>query len=362
MARPSVIDIDDVSSAVSTLRQDGKPINPYQIKKIIGQGSEAKIAWYLQALDIDSEIQDEDPLTKRIAALVRPLALELNEQKVSQVREIEERHQSTLKDKENEIERLSTELKLSKTQLESTQTDLYEANSKYDVLLTNFRLTEEQYNDIQSELKSEKSRHNETKVRLESKIDALKEAKAQKQKLDEMHRDSVTMLNAQYQDLKNQHDNAVEVIKTEKEKYTALENESDRLHSQYEMLQSKANEIELQNITLKSDNSILSAKINHADENIRELKILIDNVQTVSVSLNNKVESLEHSLSQKELSNQRHEDKIQELTIELKQAYDELNKLKAMNLSITNEKSNLASQFQLLESVIDKLSAKKTKT
>jgi chromosome segregation ATPase len=170
------------------------------------------------------------------------------------------------------------------------------------------------------------------------------------------------MLNNQYEDLKNQHDNAVKVIKTEKEKYTVLKNESDRLHSQYESLQSKTNEIELKNITLKSDNSILSAKINHADENIREFKNQIDDLQTVSVSLKNKVESLEHSLSQKELSNQRHEDKIQELTIELKQTYNELNKLKAMNLSITNEKSNLASQFQLLESVIDKLSEKKTKT
>ena len=44
------------------------------------KGSEAKIAYFLKGLDIDIEYQDEDPITKRLASLIRPVVLELNDQ------------------------------------------------------------------------------------------------------------------------------------------------------------------------------------------------------------------------------------------------------------------------------------------
>ncbi len=47
---------------------------------MLGKGSEAKIAYFLKGLDIDIEYQDEDPVTKRLVSLIRPVVLELNDQ------------------------------------------------------------------------------------------------------------------------------------------------------------------------------------------------------------------------------------------------------------------------------------------
>ena len=80
MARPSVIAIQDIEDAVDTLNGLGKPINPYQVRTLLGKGSEAKIAYFLKGLDIDIEYQDEDPVTKRLVSLIRPVVLELNDQ------------------------------------------------------------------------------------------------------------------------------------------------------------------------------------------------------------------------------------------------------------------------------------------
>ena len=53
MGRPASISEADIIRAVEELQESRKPVNPYQVRQILGKGSTAKIAHYLHGLDID---------------------------------------------------------------------------------------------------------------------------------------------------------------------------------------------------------------------------------------------------------------------------------------------------------------------
>lgn len=96
MARPPSIGIEQVERAVETLKQQGKPINPYQVKKIIGAGSTSKIQWYLDGLRIETETEGPDPLTKRLVSLLKPLAAELQDEKFEAIDQLKSKHEEQL--------------------------------------------------------------------------------------------------------------------------------------------------------------------------------------------------------------------------------------------------------------------------
>jgi len=137
MARPSVIAIQDIEDAVDTLNGLGKPINPYQVRTLIGKGSEAKIAYFLKGLDIDIEYQDEDPVTKRLVSLIRPVVLELNDQYdelvAKEKKDLEERlekekqRSEALKKENHEAQKSHQQATLRITELEKSLIDANQA-------------------------------------------------------------------------------------------------------------------------------------------------------------------------------------------------------------------------------------------
>ena len=50
MPRPAKITESAVESAVAELKSTHTPVNPYQVRKILGEGSIAKIGYFLKAL------------------------------------------------------------------------------------------------------------------------------------------------------------------------------------------------------------------------------------------------------------------------------------------------------------------------
>ncbi|WP_349293813.1 DNA-binding protein [Marinobacter sp. M3C] len=130
MARPASITQEDVRAAVTALEENGKPINPYQVRKLLSKGSIAKIAYYLKALGVDVVYETDDPLTSRLALLLRPAALELEEQTDERIRieteqlrnDIHERDVA-LADLESRLEKKQSQLKIQEKRLSQATVD-----------------------------------------------------------------------------------------------------------------------------------------------------------------------------------------------------------------------------------------------
>ena len=74
MARPPSVDEHEVISVIEALQGQGKPINPYQVQKLLGGGSGPYIQKIIDKLDLEQAYDGEDPLTKQLVGLIRPLA------------------------------------------------------------------------------------------------------------------------------------------------------------------------------------------------------------------------------------------------------------------------------------------------
>lgn len=166
MARPPSIGIEDVKRAVETLRRQGKPINPYQIRKIIGEGSTSKIQWYLDGMQIETEIDGPDPLTKRLVSLLKPLAAELQDDKSEALDQLKLEHEEQLQQAKAIAEQqmfksveLESLLSASRDELSATKT-LLEQSKQRETDLTSERVT----------LKKDLERLNEVVHNLEQKL------------------------------------------------------------------------------------------------------------------------------------------------------------------------------------------------
>ena len=132
MARPASITQEDVESAASVLKNNGKPINPYQVRKILGKGSVAKIGYFLKALGVDAIYETDDPLTARLALLLRPAALELEEQTSERIHIATEQLQKDIDDRDDSLEDLGNSLREKQSQLDATQEALNQAALERD--------------------------------------------------------------------------------------------------------------------------------------------------------------------------------------------------------------------------------------
>jgi len=170
MARPASITEADVESAVVVLNDNGKPINPYQVRKHLGKGSIAKIAYYLKALGVDAVYETDDPLTVRLASLLRPAALEIEEQTSERIRKETEELRTRIQDRDDALADLDTRLQAKESELQDKKERLAQAGIDSDWLRSEKQALElkvarldEAQNSLAKQLSEKKDRITEYK-------------------------------------------------------------------------------------------------------------------------------------------------------------------------------------------------------
>lgn len=166
MARPPSIGIEDVERAVETLKRQGKPVNPYQIRKIIGEGSSTKIQWYLDGMQIETETEGPDPLTKRLVSLLKPLAAELQDEKFEALDQLKSKHEQELQQAKAIAEEQTAKVNEMESLLDSARDEI----SKTETLLENSKQREADLANESIALRKDLERGKEIADDLEQKL------------------------------------------------------------------------------------------------------------------------------------------------------------------------------------------------
>ena len=338
MARPSVIAIKDIEDAVDTLNGLGKPINPYQVRTLMGKGSEAKIAYFLKGLGIDIEYQDEDPVTKRLVSLIRPVVLELNDQydelvakekKGLQERLDKEKQQSDdLKKERNEAQKSHKQASLRITELEKF---LLEANQALA--------------DKSAKLSKVEQSNENLKQALVVAENALIEGRRHQEQLQVEH---TTLVHA----LKNEH---AETLKGYKK---ALEQSNTSIQQTRDQLADAENK----NKALAGTIDELKEQLNKSrQENVGIIsKVTESNKQLTDLKNQNKRQAAELEKRQKIIDGGKQELAAAKQTIIGLKEYQGINSaLQTDNQKLTVEKEKLRTEVDVLRSVVDKISVNK---
>lgn len=100
MARPSTLDLATVKEAIHTLQQRGEKPTWHRIRKFTGTGSRERILELMVMAGLDPDMEqgaESDPLLRRMAHLLKPVVLELNQ-------EMEEERRALLSQTQERIE------------------------------------------------------------------------------------------------------------------------------------------------------------------------------------------------------------------------------------------------------------------
>lgn len=350
MARPSKITLEEVQNAVDVLKSNDKPVNPYQIKKIIGYGSEKKIAWFMSALDIDAEYEEEDPLLKHLAKLLHPVAVDLRQTKEDAIKFVEDEYDEKLVQANNEIEHL-------KGELNGAENDALEMEKKNEILVDKLTSREEELDKAASkigemevfiaQLSTELKGSESANQKLEEDIGSLKTSIEQEEQkyragidqLKEEHGQDIQLLRLEIEGWKNDLKQAAyneEAAKIELSKVnTMLDNKSDELSN---------TEARIVKLILKSDKQeeTLSGK----DTEITVLSSKVSELTDKSIGLKERLDiALEEikSLSEKEQTSS-----------------NTMNDAKA-NLQLSEQREQLLqNQVDSLEKIIERLTDQKS--
>lgn len=328
MARPPVIGYEDVEEVVRILQDKGKPINPYQVRSILGKGSEAKILYYLKAMGLDIEYQDEDPLTKRIVNLVRPVIVELNEQYEEQIR----------KEKSGLIEELSSErerVKSYRNELADMSAKLKDETSRAESSLKKIEQLETEFNAERRTLAEQKQRTSSLEEKLTSANTSLKDAKQHLEFTKAEHKELVVLL-------KDEH---ARTLQGYKEALEQSNRSSDRMKSQLE---------DATTIVAKQGLELTALKERLAEASQKEQSFI------GQIELKDRLLS-EHSSKIVDLSSE-----LEKLSTEiqgylktiatLRESDEENVKLKPKNAALVKANDRLSTELDVLKVVIDKLS------
>lgn len=320
MARPASITQEEVESAVTALEGNGKPINPYQVRKVLNKGSIAKIGYYLKALGLDAVYEVDDPLTTRLALLLRPAALELQEQTDERIRietetlrnNLHERD-VVLADLESRLEEKQSELEIQKKRLNQVTIDrdwLRSEKQLLEVKVARFEEThkgqekqlqaqfeqiaflKEKNSDTQKEFQSALSEHREiirtmredhqkTVVEYKESVSSITHKLHKLIELndhtvaenDQLKQDAIKLTNA-YQNAVTEAEAELELLHSEKNKYVE---ETQKLAVQYSAL---AHEKDALAQKLHSETQSLDRQL--ATELSRSERLASDNKKLVS--------------------------------------------------------------------------------
>ena len=338
MARPPVISIQDIKDAVDTLNGLGKPINPYQVRTLLGKGSEAKIAYFLKGLDIAIDYQDDDPVTKRLVSLIRPVVLELNDQYDELVTKEKKSLQEALekeKQRSKALERESHEAQKSQKQATLRITALEKA-----LLEANQSLT-----DKSTQLSKTEQSNENLKQALVAAENALIEVKHHQEQLQAEH---TTLVHT----LKNEH---AETLKGYKQ---ALEQSNISIQQTRDQLA----DAERKNKTLTETNDELKDQLNHSHQENAQLnrEITEVNKQLIDLKTQNKRQKEELEKQQKIIDTSKQELATLKQTILSLEEHQGINlTLQTDNQQIALDNEKLRTEVGVLRAVIDKISTNK---
>ena len=328
MARPPVIGYEDVEEAVRMLQDKGKPINPYQVRSVLGKGSEAKILYYLKGMGLDIEYQDEDPLTKRIVNLVRPVVVELNEQYEEQIR----------KEKAGLIEELSSErerVKSYRDQLADMSAKLKDETSRADSSLKKIEQLQTELNAERKALAEQKQRTLSLEEKLDSTNTSLKDTKLHLESTKAEHKELVVLL-------KDEH---ARTLQGYKEALEQSNRSADRMKAQLEETTTVVSKQGLELTALKERLAEASQREQSFIVQIEQKDRLISEHSSKLVDLSSELEKLSTEI-------QGHLKTI----ATLRESDEENIKLKSENAALVKVNDKLSTELDVLKVVIDKLS------
>lgn len=333
MARPPAIGYQDVEEAVRILRDKGKPINPYQVRSVLGKGSEAKILYYLKGMGLDVEYQDDDPLTKRMVNLIRPVVVELNEQYEEQIR----------KEKSELTENLSQEREKSKAyraQLDEALKKLEDESQRAQTAVTEIDKLRSELDGEKRELENQRQRGANLEEKLETLQKSLNEAKQHQGLLKSEHRDLIKLL-------KDEHG---ETLQGYKEALVQSNRTTEQLRNQLENATNSANHLQ---------NELTSLKTEVAEATLQE-KMMIDQIAEKNRQIGEMTSKVE-SLSARVDSLEKEGDASRKTISALQHLDGENAALMSENEVLKKSNERLTTELDLLKSIIDKLYPKRDK-
>lgn len=287
MARPPSVDEHEVISVIEALQGQGKPINPYQVQKLLGGGSGPYIQKIIDKLDLEQAYDGEDPLTKQLVGLIRPLAAGLQDEKRQAIELAEARHQEQIREWEKKLDAKSAELSVS---LESAKTLSESLSSTEQYLLDEKKVIETLSVEI---------------LELKSQVSSLQEITEERKKhissLEEKHqhaRDSLEHFRTSAKDQRDkdlrQHEQQVQQLQAE-------------LRRSAQTLSIKQNDI----TQLNQDNGRLIAEVG---ETRKQLLSLESQKASLEQTLSNRAGELQASAKDLELSQAKIKEQAQEIS------------------------------------------------
>lgn len=193
MGRPSSIKEADVLNAVDFLQESRRPINPYQVRQVLGRGSTAKIAHFLESLDIQSTYEDSEfqpaielneERSQYLAKLVRPLVFQLEEDQEAAIGKAEAQFEKQREELEALVSTLESKLAGKQSELDTLETRSVSAESKIE------KLEEEN-----AQLKIDAAANQEKQNALQEKIHSLnEEVRGRKEQIEHAHSEKAELL------------------------------------------------------------------------------------------------------------------------------------------------------------------------
>jgi len=338
MARPSVIAIQDIEDAVDTLNGLGKPINPYQVRTLLGKGSEAKIAYFLKGLDIDIDYQDEDPVTKRLVSLIRPVVLELNDQYDELVAKEKKSLQEALEKEKQRSETL-------KKESQAAQKDHQQATLRITALEKSLLEANQALTEKSTQLSKTEQSNENLKQALVAAENALIEVKHHQDQLQAEH---TTLVHT----LKNEH---AETLKGYKQALEQSNISSQQTRDQLANTESK-------NKALTETNDELKDQLNLSrQENIEiNREITESNKNLVELKTQNKRQTGQLEKQQNIIDTGKQEHIVtKQIILDLK-AHQKINlRLQTDNQKFSAKNEKLRTEVDVLRSVVDKITKNK---
>ena len=238
MPRPAKITESAVESAVAELKSTHTPVNPYQVRKILGEGSIAKIGYFLKALGhtTDYSAEKDDPLTLKLVNMLRPVALELDEQSKERIRQATQQLNTELEEKATLVSSLERQLGDKQSVIDEFEAKLEKAIAERDLS-----------RDKSQKLEVELARLEEKVIQQAKQLEAAKSVIQQKESETAEARNEMRIIikdnNIARQAMQENHEAEIKIYKEELDKrsedYSALSAELEAARSSSESLQEK---------------------------------------------------------------------------------------------------------------------------
>ena len=339
MGRPASISEADIIRAVEELQESRKPVNPYQIRQILGKGSTAKIAHYLHGLDIDSTYEDSEfqaaidlnaERSEYLAKLVRPLIFQLEEEQQSAINEAKAKFETQRQELDELARGLEEKLSGKQSEVELLETRLANVERQRDSL-----------EDDNQQLKIAAAANHEKQKALQEKIHSqseeiterkkqLEQASSEKAALEHRHSEQQSRLQREFDELKEESSSYRNMAE---DRFSEHRAEISRLQEQVDKQRENA--------------SLEAAERQRVEQELSDARASSKNLQESLSTQKSIVEDLERRLQDSESETKR----VMESHSELKSSFDEAQR---STQALENANQSLVAEVEFLKDILRK--------